>query len=552
MEDKAGSIVKQKNIKARVFFSILIIVFSIGLVTKTFQNDTFFNITIGKYITENGIDMKDHFAWHENLYYTYSHWAFDVTIYLIYKFFNFTGIYIGVIILAVIINLVLFNLLTNRTKRPTISAILTLLISFLNGHSYTARSQIVSFLCFIIEIYFIEQYIDTSKTKYAFGILILSIIVANFHAATWPLTLILFMPYLAAAFLNLISSKNIYMTMAKIYEKKYNKYKRIDEDKAEQYKKDYEDYIRLSNNANKKLFSKIEHKDFYNGKRLLILFIITCFTGLITPIHDVPYTYIINSMLGKSNLGNHLSIDYIQEMQSLIPISNYCFIGFSIIFFSTFTFLPTKIKTEHSFLILGLTIMALCSTRYALLLCFIGSFVLADLITQAVEMFIPNEIDYIDKKCTHPIAVILLTIPVVSFSLSNFIEASKAKYIDEESYPVAATEYILENIDYENMRIYNQYENGSYLMFNNIKVFIDSRLDVYCSEFANVDIFKDYIYAEQCKLHYNDLVEKYDITHLLVKVDSPLYTYINIDSDYEKLYEDEYFALYTANKNVVN
>ena len=43
--------------KILIVFSIAITIFSIGIVYKTFQNDTFFNIAIGKHILENGIDM---------------------------------------------------------------------------------------------------------------------------------------------------------------------------------------------------------------------------------------------------------------------------------------------------------------------------------------------------------------------------------------------------------------------------------------------------------------------------------------------------------------
>ena len=42
-----------------------------------------------KYIVENGITMKDPFSWHEDLYYTYPHWAYDVCTYLVYKIGGF-------------------------------------------------------------------------------------------------------------------------------------------------------------------------------------------------------------------------------------------------------------------------------------------------------------------------------------------------------------------------------------------------------------------------------------------------------------------------------
>ena len=187
-----------KTQKKLIFIlSIVIAIFTIGIVGKTFQNDTFFNISIGKYILENGIDMKEHFSWvPDNLDYGYSHWAFDVICYLIYNVFNFLGIYIFVIILSIITSVTLFILLSKRSKSPIISFLVTILSIYIVNDAFTARSQLVSFLCFIIEIYCIEQFIETNKKSYGILLIIQSIIIANFHAATWPLVLVLFLPYI--------------------------------------------------------------------------------------------------------------------------------------------------------------------------------------------------------------------------------------------------------------------------------------------------------------------------------------------------------------------
>ena len=80
------------------------------------------------------------------------------------------------------------------------------------------------------------------------------------------------------------------------------------------------------------------------------------------------------------------------------------------------------------------------------------------------------------------------------FAISFQIDNLSKDYLPEDLYPIGAVNYIKNNLDYKNIKIYNDYNEGSYLMFNNIPVFIDSRLDVYCSEFNNTDIFRDYTY----------------------------------------------------------
>ena len=164
--------------KILIVFSIVVAIFSIGLPLKEFQNDTFFNISIGKYILKNGIDMQEHFTWVKDVtYYTYSHWAFDILISLIYDIGNYAGIYIFVILFTIFTNVSLFILTYKRYKSPFVSLIITLSSTFFIRTCYTARSQLLSFVCFLYEVYAIEQYIDTGKKKYAIYIFILSIII---------------------------------------------------------------------------------------------------------------------------------------------------------------------------------------------------------------------------------------------------------------------------------------------------------------------------------------------------------------------------------------
>lgn len=537
----------KKNRKIAIIFSIIIAIFTIGIVPKTFQNDTFFNISIGKYILENKtIDMQEHFSWVQGLTYTFSHWAFDIVTYLIYNIFGFTGIYVGVIVFAIVTNIILFNLLNKRNKSPIVSLFITLVSIYIIRSVYTARSQIVSFVCFIIEIYAIEKFIETNKKRYGVLLIVLSIIIANFHAATWPLYLVLFMPYLGAAFLNLISAKNIYTIMKNRAEKKLKKLPQ-NSPKRKKYEEDFRDYSKFIEEIKPPKYTKISRRENYNGKALIILLIIVSLTGLLTPIHGTPYTYIIKSMLGPSNFENNASIDFIAEMQPIVPANNIALIVFSILFIAFLTFMPTKLKVEHGFLIAGLLIMTISSVRYVYLLVFLGSYVLTDLLSQCVKEFIPEDMESLEKICINPIGTISLILLVIIFSTSKFLIRMEDQYVDEKLYPIGATEYIKNNLDYKNMRIYNSYNNGSYLMLNDIPVFIDSRLDVYCSEFNDTDVFYDYVQVAQGKQNYEDVFTKNDFTHILIYNDEIIYNYIKNDENYKLLYEDEYFTLYERN-----
>lgn len=537
---------EKKQKKIVIIFSILIGIFTIGIVGKTFQNDTFFNISIGKYILENGIDMKEHFSWIQGLTYTYSHWAFDIIMYLIYNNFGFTGIYISIILFSILINIILFNLLTKRGKQPVIAFIITLISAYIIRSCYTARSQIVSFLCFIVEIYCIEKFIETNKKRYAVLLIVLSIIVANFHAATWPMYLVLFLPYFASAFFNFISPKNRYVLLKKRYQ---NKLKNVPKDskKARKYEIKVNYYADILEKIEPPKYEKMVRRENYNIKNLVILFVIICFTGLITPIYDTPYTYVIKSMFGESNFENNASVDFIMEMQPITPAYSTDLVVFLIILLAFLIFMPTKLKLEQGFLILGLLLMTIISARYVYLLVFLGSYVLMDLITQCIAKFIPEDMQKLENILVSKKGIIILSILIILFVLPEFLEIIVEDYVDEELYPVGAVEYIKENLDYKNMRIYNSYNNGSYLMLNEIPVFIDSRLDVYCSEFNDTDVFYDFTQVSLGKVNYEDVFKKYDFTHILIYNTDIIYNYIKLDHNYKVLYEDENFTLYERN-----
>lgn len=119
------------------------------------------------------------------------------------------------------------------------------------------------------------------------------------------------------------------------------------------------------------------------------------------------------------------------------------------------------------------------------------------------------------------------------------------KVIPEDLYPVEASNYILNNLDIENMRIYNDFNWGSYLEFRGIKAFIDSRSGMFCDEFnPGVTILEDWLAVSDETIEYNEIFKKYDITHILVRNNEDLYNNLEEDKLWNLIYEDEYFTLY--------
>ena len=144
-------------LKFNILAIIMIIIFCVSITPITLQNDTYYTISIGEHVLKNGIDMHDPFSWH-NIPYTYPHWGYDVLIYLIYAGFGMMGIYISTCILSALLGLSIYIVNCKLAKNHVISFIITMISMYLLKDYIAARAQLVTFILFILEIFFIEKF----------------------------------------------------------------------------------------------------------------------------------------------------------------------------------------------------------------------------------------------------------------------------------------------------------------------------------------------------------------------------------------------------------
>ena len=271
---------KKTKIKFNVLAIFVIIIFCFALTPKTLQNDTYYTIAIGKHILENGIDMQDPFSWHENLPYTYPHWAYDVGTYLVYQLGEnigiggFTAIYIATAILAIALGIVIYYALNKVCKNQLVSFFVTLGTMFLLKNFIAARAQLVTYILFALTILFIEKFIENKKIRYAVGLIIISIIIANVHLAVWPFYFVLYLPYIVEYIIAALQESNLYYKISiKHYKNKVKKLtlknkpqEEIDKitEKIEELQEDKETADRRLEERKKKPYKVILRKDKNN------------------------------------------------------------------------------------------------------------------------------------------------------------------------------------------------------------------------------------------------------------------------------------------------
>ena len=309
---------KMKNgIKFTIMAVVLIAIFCVALTPVTLQNDTFYTIKIGEHIMQNGIDMQDPFSWHQDLAYTYPHWLYDVITYLIYNTFGMTGIYITTCILSVILGLTLFFTNKKLLKNQSISFIITIGVMYLIRGYIAARAQLVTFILFVLTIYFIERFLETKKKRYAVGLIIIPTLIANLHTAVFPFYFILYLPYIAEYIIAILAETIIYrkFAVAKLkFKIKVATNKNEDPEKIKQLREELKkleekiDKIKVKRTKELQNPYKIKLVKRDNCKWLILIMVICIFTGLLTPLGNTPYTYLQKTMQGNTtqNINEHL------------------------------------------------------------------------------------------------------------------------------------------------------------------------------------------------------------------------------------------------------
>ena len=553
-ENKTKNEKLKKNINININFTIvpivLIAIFCICVTPITLQNDTYYTIKIGELIKNNGIDMMDHFSWHENLSYTYPHWLYDLCTYFIYAIGGFKGIYIITCALSVILGISIFLVNSKLTKNKSISFIITIGAIYVLKPYIAARAQLVTFILFIWEIFFIEKFIENRKIGYGIGLIIISVLIANLHVATWPFFFVLFLPYIAEYLISLISDIIIYKKdrelvikyKIKVAQKK-NNLERVGElqtklneleDKNIKIKAKRED----ENNSYKLIIKRKK-----NVKFLIIIMIICAFTGLLTPIGDTPYTYLYKTMEGNTteSISEHLPLTLINNNEAMCIL---------VIFLAILIFTKVKIRLSDLFMITGLCCLMFATRRQLSMLTLIGSVVLTRLIVEMIQIYTKNNgLKEFEEAFKHIGVVISLVVLIGIMGYDNIKPRLDDKFVDSKSYPVEACDYILENIDLSTAKFYNEYNYGSYMLFRGIPVFIDSRADLYAPEFSgnkDEDIFSDFINTSSISKFYEDTFEKYNITHVILGKKSKTNMIITKthDENYKELYSDDNFVVY--------
>lgn len=285
-----------------------------------------------------------------------------------------TGIYISTVILSALLGVALYITNTKVNKKPLFSFVFTIGIMFLMGDFIAARAQLVTFILFILEILFVECFLDTKKKRYILGLMLIVLLIANMHAAVFYFFFILLMPYIAEYLIivlrnsNLIYRYRIFSLKSRIESLskrnvKEEKIAKLQQKLIETEEKSIKSKENLKRRKENPYRVKLIKRDA--AKWLILVCVICLLMGLLTPLGDEPYTHIFKLMSGTTT-------DNISEHQPLVLANHTGAAITAILLVIILVFTDTKISLKDLFMIGGLLVLTITSKRQFSMLITIG------------------------------------------------------------------------------------------------------------------------------------------------------------------------------------
>ena len=416
--------------------------------------------------------------------------------YGLYHACGFAGIYSLVLVVTAGIAIAFFHNLLREKNHLLLAFGISMLVMFYAQHVFAARNQIFSFLIFELEIYSLIGLLEQGKKRYFWVLIVLAFLLVLVHDTLYILFFVMILPYLAD------------IVLSKIFniERSY----------------------------------KFKNSHLQNTKYLVILILLAIPIGFCTPVFASTYTNLIYCMDG-------ISTAFISELQPVNMIENVEFMTIIFLTIGIFGFTKTKFYLKDVLFVFGFILFAMIAGRNIFFLYLIGMIYLTNMFTECMHTYIG------DEKVNHfcciieksPLAIVVVCCFTSIIAIKNLSYQLVKSYVNPIYYPDKATEWILENIDYQNMRIWTHFNWGSYLELNNIKVFVDSRSGMYTEqENKECTVLKDWYLIDTDQADYQDIFEKYKITHVLVRKSERLNQHLTSDEQYNSIYEDDIFILY--------
>lgn len=482
-----------KKFKFFVYTALLLLPLIVLLIVYNGQlsgNDFWWHIKVGEWICDNNaLPYEDIFSWYgkeNNIAWCSQEWLSDVIFYRVFKCFGEVGIYVFCVFLACFL---LTLIIIHNYKYIKGSILFSLFFLCMAAVCFPCfmygRPQIFSGILLYLEIKILYDFYKKQNLKTIFLVPVIAVFWSNLHGGTSVLSYLI-------CLLFLLSSIKPFMSNKLVNPRKKKKY-----------------FIILS-----------------------IVSILTCLAIFVNPYGGYVFFYPYEN----------ISDGYMQAMISEWASPDIKIIGQLIIYFLPFIFSflfitlgKKKILLIDLILFLTFIYMFFRSIRFAFLAYIVFS--------NFVFKYYPK-IKIKIKKFGASLTFILI-LCLSAYSIFSVIPKESSDRIIKKALDTSYCELIkADNV----CRIFNDYNYGETLIYNNIEVFVDAREDLYAQNILNdaVDLlFLMNTDASNDIFDPETIIDKYRFDSVIIQSDRPLRVYLDSHSDkYIKVRSDQNSSYY--------
>ena len=491
---------------ATLFFIIPIVIIIYCFSSGISGNDFWWHVKVGEYVLDNGaVPATDIFSWYGtelSIEWTAHEWLADVVYYLIHNTLGQIGIFLFSVGSAVALYWCLWReSRKHHSQNILITGLFFSLFAVLSSLFFYGRPHVFSYFLLFCELKLLYDFTENQASKKIFLIPLLAVLWSNLHGGSSNMAYIVCIIFLVCGLCKFSVG-------------------RIEAD-------------RLGKSAIAKLS---------------VVTLLSIVGILINPVglKVLIYPYV--------NLSDDLSMTLISEWAA--PDAKI--IGNLILYFLPIVVMTIGLISEKKrvrfvdlAVMLAFLFLFFRSARFIILWYIAATFYAF----RYIPFMKVKEITRLSEKISIGALALLLIVPTV-FGISETIKTHKAGELISTVISDTAIEKIKDDAP---KRIFNDYNLGEALIYNDIPVFFDARADLYAQENIMAD-GASLMYLEQANkgattkyVDVDGLIKKYDFDAVAILKVRPLYSYmVSHPEQFSLVYEDSTMAYYRVVGGVEN
>lgn len=463
-------------------------------------NDFWWHVKVGEWICENRmVPTQDIFSWYgmaQGLDWTAHEWLSDVVYYLLLQYTGQIGVFAFSLGAALLMLVLLWReVKPYAVKNLLLSCAFFLPLPFVLYTFFYGRPHLFSFFLLFFELKCLYKFVENPKSKSVYFVPLIACLWSNFHGGSSNLSYLLCVLFLTAGI--------------------------------------------LPENIGRMVSVRLDKKAFI---KLSIVTVASALAILVNPVGlDVfVYPYV--------NMADALMLTVITEWRS--PDAKQfgeLVLFFLPIFALTIGFLITdkKIRVIDVLVMLAFLFLFFRSVRFIMLWYIAAAFY--------AFRYMP-EFELKRIKGWHKVALsIVLIVLLINPFISSFAKMGET-YTRDTLITEVLSDDMVEFVKKDKPeRLYNDYNFGEALIYNDVPVFYDARADLYAADhiLANgvglMNLKQMNASASTPYLNVDEMIKQYDFDAILILKTRPLYSYmLSHEKQFECLFEDDTTAYFRA------